>query len=68
MPLNDLLQANWRQAHEQVLVVDPFLRQTQGCSINGQPWAVLHPHARFQDVSWEIPARASAHDRSFEHA
>jgi hypothetical protein len=44
--------------HDSVLVLDPFIRESQTNSLNGAPCAVSHVRARFQDVDWYIPADA----------
>jgi hypothetical protein len=45
--------------HEQVIVLDPFIREHQGNSLNGKPCSVSHIRARFQDVDWHISPRAN---------
>lgn len=49
-PINHFLTG----PHEQVIVLDPFIRESHSDSLNGKPCTVSHVRARFQDVNWQI--------------
>jgi len=40
--------------HDNVLVLDPFIRESRSNFLRGKPCAVSHVRARFQDVDWHI--------------
>ena len=45
-------------AHDSVLVLDPFIRESYTDHLHGTPCYVSHVRARFQDVDWHIPPTA----------
>jgi hypothetical protein len=45
-------------AHDSVLVLDPFIRESYTNHLNDIPCQVSHVRARFQDVDWHIPPTA----------
>jgi hypothetical protein len=45
-------------AHESVLVLDPFIRESYTDHLNGTLCHISHVRARFQDVDWHIPPTA----------
>jgi hypothetical protein len=47
-----------KSAHDSVLVLDPFTRESHCDTLNGKPCMVSHVRARFQDVDWHIPSGA----------
>lgn len=40
--------------HDQVLVLDPFIRESESNSLRDKPCVVSHVRARFQDVNWYV--------------
>jgi hypothetical protein len=45
-------------AHDSVLVLDPYIRESYTDRLHGIPCEVAHVRARFQDVDWHIPPTA----------
>jgi hypothetical protein len=53
-PIDQFLKA----AHDKVIVIDPFIRESRAGVLNGEKCSVEHVRARFQDVHWDIPRDA----------
>lgn len=44
--------------HDSVVVLDPLIRESRLTTLNGNPCAISHVRARFQDVDWNVPPAA----------